>query len=34
MLFPYRRWKVSDRLRTIVLFAWLPRVAVAGGGTR
>jgi hypothetical protein len=35
MLFPYRRWKGSDRLFTTVLFAWLPLVAgVAGEGVR
>jgi hypothetical protein len=35
MLFLYRRWKGSDRLIAIVLFAWLPLVtAVAGEGIR
>ena len=35
MLFPYRRGKGSDRLITIVLFAWLPlAAAVAGKGIR
>ena len=35
MFFPYRHWKGSDRLITIVRFAWLPlAAAVAGEGLR